>query len=219
MIKFFFQEKFTILLGFLLIYVIAIPFFALVLDEELLLNISFSAVMLSAILTVSQKRKSRVVFLLLVLPCIIFIWLKLSIDSSEILLAGVVLQALFNFFMVFVIVLFIFEAPVVTRNTISAAVVGYLFVALFFTNLYLMLEIISPGAFSISHDQIMADPSILRYFSFVTFSTLGYGDVVPISSQAKTMAISEALIGQIYLTVLIARLVGGYAAVYHSKKE
>ncbi len=219
MVKFIFQEKFTILLIFLLIYVILTPFFALVLNEELLLNISFSAVMLSAVLTVSQKKKSRIVFVLLVLPCLVFIWIKLTVTSSEMFLAGVVLQALFNLFMVFVIILFIFEEPVITRNTISAAVVAYLFVALFFTNLFLMLELIFPGSFSIGHGQIMADPSVLRYFSFVTLSTLGYGDVVPITSQAKTMAIAEALIGQIYLTVLIARLVGVYATQYHSKRE
>jgi len=218
-IKFFFQEKFTILLGVLLVYVIATPFFALVIDEELFLNITFSAVMLSAVLTVSQQKKSRIAVILLVLPCLVFIWLKFSAPSSEIILAGVVLQALFNFFMVFIIILFIFETPIITRNTISAAIVAYLFVALSFTNLFLVLELIFPGSFSISHDQIMANPSILRYFSYVTLSTLGYGDVVPISSQAKTMAIAEALIGQIYLTVLIARLVGVYAAGYHSKKE
>ena len=211
--------KFIFLLIFLLIYVILTPFFALVLNEELLLNISFSAVMLSAVLTVSQKKKSRIVFVLLVLPCLVFIWIKLTVTSSEMFLAGVVLQALFNLFMVFVIILFIFEEPVITRNTISAAVVAYLFVALFFTNLFLMLELIFPGSFSIGHGQIMADPSVLRYFSFVTLSTLGYGDVVPITSQAKTMAIAEALIGQIYLTVLIARLVGVYATQYHSKRE
>jgi hypothetical protein len=217
-IKFFFQEKFTILLGILLIYVIASPFFALLIDEDLFLNISFSAVMLSAVLAVSQRKKSRIAVVLLVLPCLVFIWLKLSVETSQVILAGVVLQALFDFFMVFIIILFIFEAPVITRNIISASVVAYLFVALLFANLYLVLELISPGSFSITHDQVMADPSTLRYFSYVTLTTLGYGDVVPLSTQAKTMAISEAFIGQIYLTVLIARLVGVYAAGRHGKK-
>jgi len=216
-IKFFSREKFTVLLGFLLIYVIATPFFALILDEELLLNITFSAVMLSAVMTVYHKKKSRIAFVLLGIPCIVVIWLKLSIDSSQIIMAGVILQALFNSFMVFLLLLFIFEAPVITRNTISAAIVAYLFIALLFTNLFLLLELIFPGSFSPAHDKILADPSLLRYFSYVTLSTLGYGDVVPLTEQAKTLAIAEALIGQIYLTVLIARLVGVYASGYNSK--
>jgi voltage-gated potassium channel Kch len=97
--------------------------------------------------------------------------------------------------------------------------VAYLFVALFFAKSFLVLEILSPGSFSISSDRIMTDPSVMKYFSFVTLTTLGYGDVVPISDQAKTLAISEAFIGQIYLTVLIARLVGVYAAGHHGQKK
>jgi hypothetical protein len=217
MIKIFFREKFTVLLGFLLLYVIATPFFASLLKEDLFLNITFSAVMFSAVLTVSQRKKSRIAAVLLVLPCLVFIWLKLSVDNSQIIMAGVVLQACFDFFMVFIIILFIFETRIITRNIISASVVAYLFVALLFANLYLILELVVPGSFSVSHDLVMADPDTLRYFSYVTLSTLGYGDVVPISSQARTLAIAEALIGQIYLTVLIARLVGVYASEYHKE--
>ena len=48
----------------------------------------------------------------------------------------------------------------------------------------------------------------MRYFSFITLTTLGFGDVVPRSSAARTMAALEGVVGQIYLTVLVARLVG-----------
>lgn len=218
MIKFFFKEKFTILLGLLLIYVVATPFFAQVINESFFLDIIFSAVMVSAVLTLSREKKSRFVVILLVLPCLVLLWLHLPDSSDEIFLAGTALQAVFNFFMVFIIMWFVFQAPVITRDILSASIVAYLFVALFFAKSFLVLEILSPGSFSISSDRIMADPSVMKYFSFVTLTTLGYGDVVPISDQAKTMAISEALIGQIYLTVLIARLVGMYAAGHLQKK-
>ncbi len=219
MINFFFKEKFTILLGLLLIYVVATPFFAQVINESFFLDIIFSAVMVSAILTLSREKKSRFVVILLVLPCLVLLWLHLPDNSAEILLAGTALQAVFNFFMVFIIVWLVFQAPVITRDILSASIVAYLFVALFFAKSFLVLEILSPGSFSISSDRIMTDPSVMKYFSFVTLTTLGYGDVVPISDQAKTMAISEALIGQIYLTVLIARLVGVYASRSHTQKD
>ena len=48
------------------------------------------------------------------------------------------------------------------------------------------------------------------YFSFTTLTTLGYGDVAPRSDVARMLAILEALIGQIYLVVIVARLVGSY---------
>jgi hypothetical protein len=218
-INFFFKEKFTILLGLLLIYVVATPFFAQVINESFFLDIIFSAVMVSAILTLSREKKSRVVVILLVLPCLVLLWLHLPDSSDEIFLAGTALQAVFNFFMVFIIMWFVFQAPVITRDILSASIVAYLFVALFFAKSFLVLEILSPGSFSISSDRIMTDPSVMKYFSFVTLTTLGYGDVVPISDQAKTLAISEAFIGQIYLTVLIARLVGVYAAGHHGQKK
>ena len=46
------------------------------------------------------------------------------------------------------------------------------------------------------------------YFSFVTLTTLGYGDIAPLSQTARTLAWAEALLGQLYLTILVARLVG-----------
>ena len=217
MINFFFREKFTILLGLLLTYVLLTPFFPAIVDQDLLLTITFSAVMVSAVLTLSREKKSRIVVVLLVVPSLVLIWLKLSIFSSELILAGVVLQAVFDLFMVFIIILFVFKSPVITRDILSASIVAYLFVALFFANAFLALELISPDSFFISHDLLIKDPSVFRYFSFVTLTTLGYGDVVPISSQAKTLAIGEALVGQIYLTVLIARLVGGYAAEHYQQ--
>lgn len=219
MINKIFKDKFTILLGLLLVYIIATPFFTSIIKQELFLNITFTAVMLSSILTLSRKKKSRIAVILLVLPCLVFLWLHLSDSSAEIFLAKTALQAVFTLFMVFIIMLFVFQAPVITRDILSASIVAYLFVALFFAKSFLVLELLSPGSFSISSDRIMTDPSVMKYFSFVTLTTLGYGDVVPISNQAKTMVISEAFIGQIYLTVLIARLVGVYAAGQHRQKE
>jgi voltage-gated potassium channel Kch len=218
-IKFFFKEKFTILLGLLMVYVIVTPFFESIINQEIFLDVTFSAVMLSAILTLSREKKSRIAVILLVLPCFALIWFKLPDSSTEIFLAEAALQALFDFFMIVIIIWFVFHSPVITRDILSASIVAYLFVALFFANSFLVLEILSPGSFSIPNELIKADPTVLKYFSFVTLTTLGYGDVVPISNQAKTMVISEAFIGQIYLTVLIARLVGVYAAGQQKQKE
>jgi voltage-gated potassium channel Kch len=62
----------------------------------------------------------------------------------------------------------------------------------------------------------------LRYFSFMTLTTVGYGDIIPRSPAARTMAMLEAVMGQIYLMVLVARLVGLYivhATDLHSRKD
>lgn len=50
------------------------------------------------------------------------------------------------------------------------------------------------------------------YYSFVTITTLGYGDVTPVSTQARSLALLEAVLGQLYIAILIARLVGSHLA-------
>ncbi len=134
-------------------------------------------------------------------------------------LASVSLQALFIVYMAWIIFMNILNSPRVSRDVIAAAVVVYLFVALFFSKFYLILELTYPGSFSVAHEVLIKDPGILRYFSMVTISTLGYGDVSPISSQARSIAGVEALVGQIYLAVLIARLVSmhGVESFRHDK--
>jgi voltage-gated potassium channel Kch len=67
---------------------------------------------------------------------------------------------------------------------------------------------LSPGSFIEEALSGVHDLSTFVYFSFVTLSTLGYGDIVPATRGAQALASMEALIGQFYLTVLVARLVG-----------
>ena len=120
--------------------------------------------------------------------------------------------------MVFIIIYYIFDTQLVTRNIIAAALIAYLFIGLFGANVYMLVELIYPGSFSIPHEIILKDPSVFKYFSFVTLTTLGYGDISPVSSQARSLCVLEALVGQIYLTVLIARLVGMKAAGFTQEK-
>jgi len=57
------------------------------------------------------------------------------------------------------------------------------------------------------------------YFSFVTLATLGYGDIVPLTPTARGLAVSEAIVGQLYLAVLVARLVGSRRANWSTSES
>ena len=100
----------------------------------------------------------------------------------------------------------------VTRETIFAAVVSYLLIALMWSFLYMILELLIPGSFSFPDKSLRAETMRYEYFSFVTITTLGYGDIAPVTNKASTLALLEALIGQIYLVVLVAWLVGMYVS-------
>ncbi len=102
----------------------------------------------------------------------------------------------------------------VDAERIAAALDAYLLAGLVFGVCYWVLEQTWPGSFGGASGTGL-DLSAAIYFSFVTIATLGYGDIVPASEAARGLAILEAVGGQMYLAVLVARLVslyGGHAA-------
>jgi len=103
-----------------------------------------------------------------------------------------------------------FGRGVVDGERILAALDGYLLAGLLFGFAYLMVDRMWPSSFGGTTPGEL-DTGRAIYFSFVTIATLGYGDVVPTSPPARGLAIVEGVSGQMYLTVLVARLVSLYS--------
>ncbi len=101
----------------------------------------------------------------------------------------------------------IFQAERVTPDLISGAVVAYLLLGICWGGLYSFIELTQPGSFSFSGEG-GEELSSLFYFSFVTLTTLGYGDILPLSKIARTSAYLEAVTGVMFTAILIAGLVG-----------
>ncbi len=100
----------------------------------------------------------------------------------------------------------------ITMDKIFAAVCVYMLIGYAWTFAYALIEEVQPGSFLATaggapHGYVERVLQ-MRYFSFMTLTTVGYGDIVPHSSAARTLAALEAVTGQIFLTVLVARLVG-----------
>lgn len=100
----------------------------------------------------------------------------------------------------------------VNHDVIFAAVSAYLLLGLVWAYFYEFLEMANPGSFKGDHGVMEKDDFF--YFSFVTLATVGYGDIVPLTRAGRSLAIVEALAGQLFLTILIARLIGAYVAQY-----
>jgi voltage-gated potassium channel Kch len=103
---------------------------------------------------------------------------------------------------------FIFKSERINREIIYAAILLYLLAALMWAFVYTFLELVDPASFNIDLSQVEANLAVFRYFSFVTITTLGYGDVTPVTDVAKAFAALEAVVGQLYLVVAVAWLVG-----------
>ena len=108
----------------------------------------------------------------------------------------------------------LFEDAEVTSETLWAAVNVYVLIGLGFAFLYAALSLLGPDVFvgkfmgEALHDELHG----FVYFSFVTLTTLGYGDVTPNGAFVATLTVLEALVGQLYVAIMIARLVGLYIA-------
>jgi hypothetical protein len=103
----------------------------------------------------------------------------------------------------------------VTIDTIAGAACAYTLLAVVWANLYRLLEMFHPGSFQIPPAWLLGpdkDPAAaLAYLSFMTLTTVGYGDVTPSWPGAGGLAAAEAIVGQLYLAITIARLVGLHA--------
>ncbi|MEL7348526.1 MAG: potassium channel family protein [Pseudomonadota bacterium] len=91
-------------------------------------------------------------------------------------------------------------------DALAGAVFGYFLMALLWAVLYVALHFVAPGAISLSDEASVSND--LLYFSLVTLTTLGYGDILPVAPVAKIMAGIQAAIGTLYLAILIGRIVG-----------
>ncbi|MCU0958516.1 MAG: potassium channel family protein [Pirellulaceae bacterium] len=99
-------------------------------------------------------------------------------------------------------------------DAVFGAVCGYLLLGIIWSLLYCAVEAATPGSFHVAPTTGAAAQSAelnrldLTYYSYVTLATVGYGDVTPITHVARTLAWTEAIVGQFYLAVLVAGLVG-----------
>jgi hypothetical protein len=111
-----------------------------------------------------------------------------------------------------VLVRYIFLTRAVTRDVLYAATSVYLLLGAIFVPIYGLLETLWPGSFV---DNTAPDAPVawqqLLYYSYTSLTTMGYGDVLPVSWWARSLATAEAVIGVLYIAILMGRLVGLYA--------
>ncbi|MEM9952588.1 MAG: ion channel [Chloroflexota bacterium] len=128
------------------------------------------------------------------------LWIQLAWNAS------VLMQLLL---IITLLVTFIIQSETVSLEVLFAAVAIYFIVGAFFAAIYTTIESIAPGSFvSSSGSEITWQR--LTYFSLVTISTLGYGDIVPVASITQSLSALEASIGTLYIAILIGRFVSLY---------
>jgi len=189
------------------------PFLANFIHLRFLFNIFLSAVLISAVYALSQKIWHLAIAAVLAIPMLVSIWSGYFVRSDALFLLGRICGISFIGFTIFHILSHIFKQQEVTKDTIAGATAVYLLLALMWAFVYAVLDRLQPNSFAIS---AAASPlrqrDIFIYYSLVTITTLGYGDITPVSYLASSIAALEAVVGQLYLVVLVSWLVGMYVS-------
>jgi hypothetical protein len=203
-------RHFFLLIWILLLFIVS-PFVVPLRQGILILNVIGAGFLVAGSYALSERRKLFVVSIILSAISVITTWLLLTFPRHwTALVSHSAIIILLSFFSV-TILSYVFGSGRVTADKIFAAICVYLLVGYAWTFIYAILDEIQPGSFAnliVNERDFPGRVMQLRYFSFMTLTTVGYGDVVPRSSIARTMAALEAVIGQFYLAVLVARLVG-----------
>lgn len=141
---------------------------------------------------------------------ITFTLINTQLNSIFLDAANVMTLTLFYSLMFYACIYYTLKDEVITLTCLFGSLCAYLFLGLIFASLYQWILIVDNTAFVGFKNALAQDRGDFIYFSFVTLTTLGYGDIQPISDIARTLTWIEAYIGQAYLTVLMALLVGRY---------
>lgn len=202
------------LLGMLILFIFVMPFV-----EEYSLGNSIEPVLLillliSALLAVGGRRRVLIPGLFLLIPTIIFRWTHhLSPESMPpVLFIGSGL--LFIGFVIVNILRYIMRASQVNAEVVCAGISAYLLIAFMWAMVYKLLGEVDPRSFHFANvpnaEQTMTSANSF-YFSFATITSVGYGDITPVTKVARMFAVMEAITGLFFMAVLISRLVSLYS--------
>ncbi len=214
----FLRHRLLFLLVALLMVLTLFPLLQESFPEYLLIMDAFLTVLLFAGVTaVSAKRELLMIALLIALLAFTVMWFNAILQTPSLLIFGLCTEILYFLFATVIILRHVLSFRRVTADKIYGAICVYLLIGVIWALANTVLELVSPGAFHFTHQVDMpsnaayAHPAYFMqfiYYSFVTLSTLGYGDITPLSNAARMFSSVEAVIGQLYVAVLIARLVG-----------
>lgn len=208
----------TILLILAIVVIFVIPVFPQDL-HRVLYNVAFTALIIFGALSMDRGRGT---IYKVAAAAIVFEWLagffnlEMLVSLSRLFLLG--------FFVMIVIGMIsqVARTQRVTVRVITESIIGYLLLGIVFSLITMLVAAVNPEAFNFpfadSGSGGIADHQVdFVYYAFVTFATLGYGDMLPVAPYAKSVAILAAVSGQIYLTVIIAMLVGKFLS--HSRDQ
>lgn len=207
--------RFTLLLATILLLLVTQPIFV---GHALAQNVATATISLVLLAALYAFRAVRIFFIIASILLIPSIGSRVALQftsSPAVELAGAITSCLFLAVTVVALVSRLFIVKSVSLDTISAAICAYLLTGVAFAYGFAVVELQSPGSFStaVFHRSagnvapLIGSLHSFIYYSFVCLTTTGFGDIAPISEGARSLSVMESVFGQLYVAILIARLV------------
>lgn len=179
------------------------------------LRLLVAVAFVSGVYAGSEKRAQWITALALAIPAVALNTALAFRPDAQIAVPMLIFTILFLVFTLVSLLRAVIRAERVTPDTIYGALSVYLLMAITWAAAYLLLVTIHPGAIVMDaarHPNHRMDWSDCVFYSFITLTSQGNGDLVPMTAQARSLSILEAVSGTMYVAILVARLVGLYSS-------
>jgi hypothetical protein len=220
------RHRFILLFGALVVFYVLTPIVHQLRETffpglpSLVERVLLILVLIGAVASVSRRRAGALVAVILGGLALTLWIVNTLVDSDTLAVVHHVLVAAFLSYVIWAMLLAIFTGRRATFNTVCASLCIYLLLGLVWGMAYSVVDVLDPSALIWTVAAREPRPMLqvghgggaVLYFSFATLTTLGYGDIVPASPVSRMLASMEAITGQLYLAVLVARLVGLHIA-------
>ncbi|MGL4854225.1 MAG: potassium channel family protein, partial [Lentisphaeria bacterium] len=174
---------------------------------------------ISSLYTLKKSRLKRTLGIILTLLIPLCDLIGLTLNMSWLLVVGRCLLMVLYLILISTIVEDIVESEIINRDTICGAVCGFMLIATFFGTIYTLLFSINPNHFNLANNLATGDVWFeLLYFSYITITSVGYGDITPASSVARSIIIIQSICGTFYLATLVAHIVSGLDRAHKIEK-
>ena len=229
-----FQQRFVVLLGAVILLFISSAIVPLVapgapprLTGSIMAGL-FVAIVLAAVFAASKSRVTTIIAASLAAPTIVLRALNLVSEQTPILIISDISGILFLGYVITLFLGILFQRDRVTFDTVCVSLCIYLLLGVMWAVVYSLLETLQPGSFRFALGEGSGLGSmrfgseytgLALYYSFGAMTTLGANDVVPASASARMFSTVEAISGQLYLAVLVARMVGLHIAHSITRKR
>ncbi len=211
-----FTEKYGYrnLLFLLLLYIFGSPFLTHYPSLAILAHLCLSITLLLSVYAVRKEQGHRATVMVFLLPVLVLYWLAVYDVIGAGLIFSYILLCLYFGLLVITFATQLRRFTTISLNTIVATLCLYLVIGLFWGALYSLHYELDPGAYSgaLLENNPGNKFNLFIYFSIVTLTTLGYGDITPQTLGASSLCQMEAIVGQFFTAVIIAWLVGNYAS-------